>query len=578
MGLGLRRDGLLWVVFLAALGCGGSTDGSTGNDDAGSIDSSVPQDAARADAGDSADANASDGPGGGGDADASTQDTADARADSGVSFGTAVAVGAAYSCALLSDGAVECWGGGLPGALVTETYDGSPATHAYSPTPTKMPSYLAPASATAIAAGPGALCSLGADGSVLCGAPSNTGVYVGPFPDAVAEVAAGGQLVMCARLESGEVDCTTLNSGPPSKLAGVSGATDLSLGDSHGCAVLAGGSVWCWGDNTSGELGSGTTSSTGGTLANPIATAVTGLTGATAVSAGSGHTCARLSNGEVWCWGDNSKGQLGDGTFASSAAPVQVAGVAGATAVAAGYGFTCALVGGGSVSCWGDDSLGQLGSPSVDAGADAGPGSPVPVMVPGVTHATAIAVSRFAIAGARVGHACALLDDGTVRCWGANDDGRLGDGTTRGSATPVAVTCRPGTCDGICKPACAACSAQCGTPACCGSACETTHTTGTGQSFYDCEPAGTADEPEAFEACSLALLPSGLTRCADSTPSCGDAGTLSATCSCSQTFMYPTLQSSAQCWVYAGAMAGRTYESDTGCTPCPPASGGQPWN
>ena len=131
----------------------------------------------------------------------------------------------------------------------------------------------------------------------------------------------------------------------------------ISPGDSHTCALRRGGTVWCWGYNGSGELGNGIKG-----ISSSVPTAVTGLPVATAISAGGGHTCALLVSGEVSCWGVRNGGStvLVNGVRDGSATP-EVTDIVRATAIAAGSQHTCALIEGGTVQCWGLSYLGQLG-------------------------------------------------------------------------------------------------------------------------------------------------------------------------------------------------------------------------
>src|SRR5437016_381023 len=153
----------------------------------------------------------------------------------------------------------------------------------------------------------------------------------------------------------------------------------------------------------------------------------TGVSPAAAVDAGSFHTCARLQDGTVRCWGLNDSGQLGDGTTTNASTPVAVPGVGGAAAVSGGGFHTCARFPDGTLECWGRNDSGQLGDPATTSFS-----SVTPVRVTGITTAIAVTAGGF--------HTCALLADGTLQCWGRNDEGRLGNGTTANSSTPTTVS------------------------------------------------------------------------------------------------------------------------------------------
>jgi alpha-tubulin suppressor-like RCC1 family protein len=200
-------------------------------------------------------------------------------------------------------------------------------------------------------------------------------------------------------------------------------AQPLAAGEAHTCALDAARSVQCWGENESGQLGNGTIASS----ASPVA--VTGLSGpALAVAAGKGHSCAITNAGAVQCWGDNEFGQLGNGkTDTRSRRPVAVAGLTeAAIAITTGAFHSCALTRGGAVLCWGENVSGELGNGTTM-------NSSTPVAVSGLSAAA------VAVAAGR-GHTCALTRAGAVQCWGDNQFGQLGNGTTHGSPAPVAVT------------------------------------------------------------------------------------------------------------------------------------------
>ncbi|WP_103560901.1 RCC1 domain-containing protein [Actinomadura rubteroloni] len=197
----------------------------------------------------------------------------------------------------------------------------------------------------------------------------------------------------------------------------------LAVGSSHAISVRNDGSVWAWGLNSSGQLGNGTTvNSTSGVQ-------VSGLSGVVrapgAVAAGQNHSLAVRADGTVWAWGANGSGQLGNGSTANSSVPVQVSGLTGVKAVAAGLSFSLALKSDGTVWAWGANASGQLGNGSTT-------GSSTPVQVSGI--------SDTAVIGAGSSHGLAVRADGTVKAWGANSNGQLGNGSNTNSSTPVSVS------------------------------------------------------------------------------------------------------------------------------------------
>jgi alpha-tubulin suppressor-like RCC1 family protein len=181
--------------------------------------------------------------------------------------------------------------------------------------------------------------------------------------------------------------------GAAAQPAPLTGASLISGGGAHTCAVLAGGAARCWGSNSTGQLGDNSTTD------RLIPVAVTGLaSGVSAIAAGGQHTCAVVGGG-VKCWGANSSGQLGDGTTTRRLTPVDVSGLtSGVTAISAGAAHTCALTTGGGVKCWGFNSNGQLGDNSTS-------NRPTPVNVAGLSSGvTSIAAGYFhtcAVAGGR---------------------------------------------------------------------------------------------------------------------------------------------------------------------------------
>ena len=238
---------------------------------------------------------------------------------SGLSSGvTAITAGWGHSCALTAAGGVKCWGDNGSGQVGDGTLESRLTPADVSGLSSRV---------TAITAGWGHSCALTAAGGVKCWG-SNTG-------DGTGEV----------RLTP--VDVSGLSSG----------IIAIASGGGHACALTAAGGVKCWGWNFYGQLGDGTTTN------RLVPVDVSGLSsGVTAIAAGGGHTCALTAAGGVKCWGWNVVGQLGDSTNTDHLTPVDVSGLSsGVTAIAAGGYHTCALTAAVGVKCWGNNSEGNLG-------------------------------------------------------------------------------------------------------------------------------------------------------------------------------------------------------------------------
>lgn len=222
-------------------------------------------------------------------------------------------------------------------------------------------------------------------------------------------------VVLCLAAACGAPGGTTRSPSVPPSVGASSSApailsdvAALAAGEAHTCAVLRDGRVMCWGDNDRGQLGDGTTAERAG----PVL--VEGLTSVVGLAAGAASTCALSGDGTVACWGVNGIGQLGNGTTTDSSRPVAVAGLADVTSLAAGSNRTCAVQRDGTVSCWGE-LAGRLPGDSLSDELD-------PVRIKGLEQVTALAVG--------ISHTCALLEGGTVACAGGNDYGQVGNGTT----------------------------------------------------------------------------------------------------------------------------------------------------
>jgi prepilin-type N-terminal cleavage/methylation domain-containing protein len=227
---------------------------------------------------------------------------------------------------------------------------------------------------------------------------------------------------------------TTTNSSTPVAVstAGVLAGktvTAIAAGTSHTCAI-ADGQAFCWGLGTNGRLGNGTTTSSNVPVAVDTTGALAGRT-VTALAVGSNHTCV-VADDAAFCWGGGGNGRLGNGALTDRTTPtaVSVAGVlSGRTvnAIAAGANFTCAVAD-SQAFCWGSGANGRLGN-----GATTNALIPVSVSTAGVLAGRIVTAVTADGAGS---YACALADSRSF-CWGANSTGQLGDGTTTESSTPV---------------------------------------------------------------------------------------------------------------------------------------------
>lgn len=241
---------------------------------------------------------------------------------------------------------------------------------------------------------------------------------------------ATGTVHQCALFDDGQVSCWGYNysgqlgsPGPtnptPIPVPGILGATSIAAFWTHVCVVMPDRTARCWGSNTAGQVGNG---SVDAAVSSP--TNVEGLSDVSEIATGRLHTCARLGNGTVQCWGDNAYGQLGDGTTTARLAPVTVAGLSGVVQIAVGDSFSCARLETGTVQCWGMNGSGQLGD-----GTTTDRATPVPV-------ASLTDVADFGVGRA---HGCARLASGNIACWGHNLYGQVGDGSGVSRATPVTL-------------------------------------------------------------------------------------------------------------------------------------------
>jgi len=345
-----------------------------------------------------------------------------------------IRAGSRHTCAVTSLGDAYCWGDNATAQLGNGT--SGPGSH--------LPvAVLGGLTFRSVGAGGGHTCGVTSAGSAFCWGENAMG-QVGNSVD-------------------------NWSSPRPVAVAGGRAYQALSVGKNHTCALTAAGAAYCWGENTGGQCGVGTSQES-----FPVPTLVAGGTVFQSLSAGGSHTCALTPGGTAYCWGYNSLGEVGNGTNAKATSPVPVGGGLTFTAISAGGGNTCGLTALGAAYCWGSNWAMQLG----DSGFTSGtlprliPGgltfqsiSPGDDFICGVTSAgtgvcwganirnqlgnglTSIRPVPTAISGgltlqaihAGQWHGCALTTTGNAYCWGDNPRGQLGDGTTERRSVPVPV-------------------------------------------------------------------------------------------------------------------------------------------
>jgi alpha-tubulin suppressor-like RCC1 family protein len=294
----------------------------------------------------------------------------------------------------------------------------------------------------AVAASNNAVCAVRVDGTVWCwgtnsfgevgpgvaiGASSSTPVQVTALGAATQIV--GGSNHFCA-ISSGIVWCwgkndagqlgnnTTTNSANPVVVLNISNVRTLSAGSFSSYAVLPSGPLFAWGSNASGQLGDGTTTN------RLMATSTLENNGVVAVAGGGNHACDLRADGSVHCWGQNFNGQLGNGTSIGSSTPVLVSGL-NARQIVAAFTSSCAINTAGQTMCWGGNHLGAVGDSSAMDRT-----TPVAVSLGSVTLTSVVGSSS-------IDTFCGLAANTDLWCWGANNQGNLGDGTLNSAFAPI---------------------------------------------------------------------------------------------------------------------------------------------
>lgn len=351
------------------------------------------------------------------------------------------------TCAVTKEGAVYCWGDNFDGQLgAGGTTDGG------LPSPLPLRVIDLPESAGLIRPGASHTCALSDTGALYCwgynetgqlgtgdGVASSVPVAASSYEGGVLDMGTGNEFT-CVLLEGDRIQCLGYNQfgalgadTPEANFAPVdiegtpSGIVDIDVAGWGMCALTDVGDMWCWGRNHAGQLGDGTFEN----RSEPAK--VTGLDGQVAkMAVKHAYACAITTAGGLKCWGRNAGGQLGNGTTITATTPVDVVGLSqGVVDVSLGarlLGHACAIVEGGGVKCWGSNDVGQLGT-----GSNVSSTVPIDVPLPGPASQLALGET----------HACALLQDGRLFCWGGNPNGEVGDGTFEDRFSPVEVHIDP---------------------------------------------------------------------------------------------------------------------------------------
>jgi alpha-tubulin suppressor-like RCC1 family protein len=371
-----------------------------------------------------------------------------------------------HTCAIVSNDQVYCWGSNSAGRLGN---NGSFAYNSFVPVAVDTTGVLNGKTILSMSAGWAHTCAIASDNQAYCwgyngmdqlGDNSITDRYIPTAVDTSGVLAgktilsiSAGYYHTCAIASDNQAYCWGANwSGqlgnnsttrfflvpvPVDTTGALNGKTILSIatGESHTCAIASDNQVYCWGINGSaGQLGNNST--TNSLVPVPVDTSGV-LNGKTilSIATGASHTCAIASDNQVYCWGWNGDGQLGDNSITNSPVPVAVdttGALNGKTilSLSAGYSHTCALDVGGAVYCWGYNHYGQLGDNSTTDRH-----IPTPVDTTGALNGkTILSLSTSE------SHTCAIASDNQAYCWGRNDEGQLGDNTTTNRFVPVAIS------------------------------------------------------------------------------------------------------------------------------------------
>lgn len=307
----------------------------------------------------------------------------------------AVSASESSACALDASGVADCWGA-IPDGAPTQTDRAEPVT------------VQSDVRFTSITVGASFACALDGSGLAYCWGANQAG-----------------------QLGVGD----TASRSSPTPVAGGIRFTQISAGFAHVCGATSGGTLYCWGDNISGQVGDTLRHSR--TVMSPFAvpTSVPMRT----VSAGSVYTCAVATSGLGYCWGGNTGGQLGDGTTQFRRTPQPIAGGLHFQSISVGRGnselqHTCGFTTTGAAYCWGANAYGETGGPPETACIGASSAAVCNTLPVAVRHLSAVVAIDAGFA-----HSCAITRAGAMMCWGDNADGQLGNLSHEQPTAPVAV-------------------------------------------------------------------------------------------------------------------------------------------
>jgi len=304
-----------------------------------------------------------------------------------------VTAGGTQTCGLTEGGAAYCWGANWSAQLGSGQFDMD--NHAV---PTEVSGHGA---YELVALGHRHACASSLDGTISCWGGGILG-----------QLGNGTATSVCPAVPE---PCNPTPVGVTSSVR----FRSVAAGRDYSCGLSDTGEAFCWGDNTFGMLGDGTT------VSRSVPTQVLGGLSFSSITAGTWHTCGLTAGGEAYCWGINNAGQLGTGSTDDSPTPQAVIGGHFFSEISAGGEFTCGIAADGTVQCWGRNDWGELGNGSLNS-------SSVPLPVAGGFSFGSLDAGRT--------HVCAIAVFGTAFCWGYNRSGQLGAGPAAGYLIPTRVS------------------------------------------------------------------------------------------------------------------------------------------